>query len=51
MKSADRQQAKFVIVLGESELAEQAVNVKVMETGEQQKVAFDDLVQHVAANK
>jgi len=47
MKAADRQGAKFVIVLGESELEEQAVNVKEMETGNQEKVPFADLVTYV----
>src|SRR5690606_23857550 len=47
MKAADRANAKFVIVLGESELEEQAVNVKTMETGDQTKVEFGQLVQYV----
>ena len=51
MKAADRNQAKFVIVLGESELEEHAVNVKVMETGEQHKTAFSDLVDFVLSHK
>ena len=51
MKAADRANAKFVIVLGESELEEQAVNVKTMETGDQTKVEFGHLVQFVTENK
>lgn len=51
MKAADRQAAKFVIVLGESELEQQAVNVKTMATGDQQQVAFADLASFVQANK
>lgn len=51
MKAADRNEAKFVIVLGESELEEQAVNVKTMETGEQQKIEFDQLVDYVLKHK
>ena len=47
MKTADRQGAKFVIVLGDSELEEQAVNVKEMATGNQQKVAFSELVNYL----
>lgn len=47
MKTADRQSAKYVIVLGDSELEEQAVNVKEMETGNQEKVAFSNLVNYV----
>ena len=51
MKAADRQGAQFVIVLGESELEEQAVNVKNMTSGEQAKTAFADLVTYVLENK
>ncbi len=47
MKTADRQEAKFVIVLGDAELEEQAVNVKEMATGNQQKVAFSELVTYL----
>ena len=47
MKTADRQGAKYVIVLGETELEEQAVNVKEMETGNHEKVAFTELVNFV----
>ena len=51
MKAADRANAKFVIVLGETELEEQAVNVKTMVTGDQTKVEFGHLVQYVLENK
>ncbi|WP_431027309.1 histidine--tRNA ligase [Lysinibacillus sp. LZ02] len=47
MKTADRQGAKYVIVLGDSELEEQAVNVKEMATGNQEKVAFKELVTYL----
>ncbi len=51
MKSADRLGAKFVIVIGESELEESAVNVKEMESGNQEKVAFHDLVNYLSSFK
>lgn len=51
MKAADRANAKFVIVLGDNELQEQAVNVKEMATGEQQKVAFNDLANYLVSHK
>lgn len=51
MKAADRANAKFVIVLGETELEEQVVNVKAMQTGDQTKVEFGHLVQYVLENK
>ncbi|GAA5415603.1 histidine--tRNA ligase [Paraliobacillus ryukyuensis] len=37
-KAADRLKAKFVIVLGEDELAKQVVSVKDMTTGDQQEI-------------
>lgn len=51
MKAADRANAKFVIVIGGNELEEQAVNVKNMETGDQEKVAFGDLVHYILEKK
>ncbi|MFJ8237327.1 histidine--tRNA ligase [Ureibacillus sp. NPDC094379] len=47
MKSADRLGAKYVIVIGDTELEESAVNVKEMESGNQEKVAFHDLVNYL----
>lgn len=51
MKAADRLNATYVIVLGETELAEQAVHVKNMESGEQEKVEFGQLVQYLVNSK
>lgn len=47
MKAADRQGAKWVIVLGEQELEENAASVKNMESGNQEKVPFHDLVNYL----
>ena len=47
MKAADRLQAKFVLILGENELQQQAAAVKEMATGEQQTVAFSELVTYL----
>ena len=47
MKAADRLGAKYVIVLGDTEMEEQATNVKEMATGEQQKLAFSELVNYL----
>ncbi|HWI48813.1 MAG TPA: histidine--tRNA ligase [Rummeliibacillus sp.] len=51
MKSADRQKATWVIVLGESELAEQQATVKHMATGNQEMVPFHDLVNYLTKQK
>ncbi|RUL57114.1 MULTISPECIES: histidine--tRNA ligase [Lysinibacillus] len=51
MKSADRLGAKFVIVIGDSELEESAVNVKEMESGNQEKVPFHNLVNYILDHK
>lgn len=42
MKYANKIHAKFVIVLGETELTEKKINLKNMETGEQIELALDD---------
>jgi len=44
MKSADRLQAKFVVIIGEEELEEGIVVVKHMETGNQEKVQINEIV-------
>lgn len=51
MKSADRQKATWVIVLGETELAEQQATVKNMATGNQEMVPFHDLVNYLTKQK
>jgi histidyl-tRNA synthetase len=45
MKSADRLGAKFVVILGDDELANQIVLLKDMSTGEQYEVSFDEAKQ------
>ncbi|MET7364888.1 histidine--tRNA ligase [Streptomyces sp. NPDC005566] len=47
MKSANRSGARFTIVAGERDLAEGTVQLKDMESGEQQAVALDALVAEV----
>ncbi|MFD5135265.1 histidine--tRNA ligase [Streptomyces sp. NPDC058378] len=49
MKSANRSGARFTIVAGERDLAEGAVQLKDMESGEQGPVALDALVATVRA--
>ncbi|GAB4073340.1 histidine--tRNA ligase [Barrientosiimonas marina] len=46
-KAADRYQAKFVLVLGESEIEQQVINVKDMRTGEQQEVPLAQLANYL----
>ena len=45
-KYADKLGVKYVAVIGESELAEGAMNVKNMATGESEKVAFASAVEY-----
>ncbi|MGY0694283.1 histidine--tRNA ligase [Virgibacillus sp. FSP13] len=42
-KTADRLHAKFVLILGEEELANQVINVKSMETGEQKEIPIAEV--------
>lgn len=43
MKRADKLGAKFVLILGENELASNSIMVKNMETGSQEQVALDKI--------
>ncbi|MFT3662512.1 MAG: histidine--tRNA ligase [Gordonia sp. (in: high G+C Gram-positive bacteria)] len=49
MKAADRSGARLALVLGENELAEGTVEVKDLGSGEQTKIALDDVVREIAA--
>ncbi|WP_163582269.1 histidine--tRNA ligase [Gracilibacillus saliphilus] len=46
-KAADRLQAKYVLVLGDDELANNQIAIKNMETGDQETVALDQLTEHM----
>ena len=46
-KDADRNEAKFVVVLGDEEVNQKQATVKDMATGEQEMVAFDTLVDYI----
>jgi histidyl-tRNA synthetase len=46
-KAADRLQAKYVIIVGEDELARSVANVKNMQTGEQVEVALSELTTYM----
>jgi len=43
-KKAERERASFFIIIGDDELAEGKVSIKNQKTGEQMKVAFDEVV-------
>ncbi len=45
MKEANRQNAPYTLIIGGNELEAEAATVKAMESGEQQEVSFDDLVE------
>ncbi|MGD9487651.1 MAG: histidine--tRNA ligase [Calditrichaceae bacterium] len=44
MREANRQKARFVMILGENELREQVFSVKLMDKGDQINVPFDDII-------
>ena len=46
-KAADRLKAKHVLILGDNELAENTINVKNMETGEQKSVEIDQVISYI----
>ncbi|WCK53600.1 histidine--tRNA ligase [Aneurinibacillus sp. Ricciae_BoGa-3] len=45
LKSADRLQARAVVIIGEDELSRGVAVVKNMANGEQQEIVFDDVIQ------
>ncbi len=45
MKAADRFQAKYVVIIGDSELEKQIAVVREMATGQQQEVPLSQLVE------
>ncbi|MNP61151.1 Histidine--tRNA ligase [compost metagenome] len=45
MKSADRMEARYTAILGEDELQRGEIALKSMESGEQQTVKLDELIQ------
>ncbi len=46
-KAADRLKAKYVLVLGDDELANQQIAVKNMKTGDQETIDMEQLTQHM----
>ncbi|OEH91501.1 histidine--tRNA ligase [Bacillus solimangrovi] len=46
-KSANRLQATYTAVLGDTELEQQVINVKHMETGEQEQIALDKFIEYM----
>jgi histidyl-tRNA synthetase len=47
MREANRLEAKFVYIIGETELAEGAGSLKDMQSGEQNKISFDRIVEEI----
>lgn len=45
MKMADRQRARYSIILGDSELAKGLATIKDMQTGDQEEIALNDLIE------
>lgn len=47
MEYANRRAIPYVVIIGSQELEAKAATVKNMQSGEQQQIAFSDLVQHI----
>lgn len=47
LKAADRYQARYVLILGEDEIAKKVIVVKNMGTGEQQEVSFEKVADFI----
>ena len=50
MKAADRSGARFALVLGDKEIADEVVVVKELATGEQREVPLAEVVSHLEVN-
>ncbi|MGB7239491.1 MAG: histidine--tRNA ligase [Rhodococcus sp. (in: high G+C Gram-positive bacteria)] len=50
MKAADRSGARFALVLGDKEIADEVVVVKELSTGEQREVPLAEVVSHLEVN-
>ncbi len=51
LRDANRQQARFAVIVGEDELAKKHAQVKDLSRGAQEKVAFDDLPDFLLKNR
>jgi histidyl-tRNA synthetase len=51
LKTANRLNARYVAILGEEELANNQIQIKQMETGEQTSIAMDKLVSYLLEGK
>lgn len=49
-KAADRVKAKFVLIMGEDELAKGVINVRSMETGDQEEIKIENVVEYLQDN-
>ena len=47
MKYADREKIRYVLILGDDELAENVVIVKDMILGEQEKIPMDSIIKYM----
>ena len=49
-REANRQQAKFVLVLGDDEISRRVFSVKNMQSGEQKDITFDTVVEFLKSS-
>ena len=47
MKTANKLDARYVVILGEDEIRDETATVRDMETGDQRSIAFDQLVEEL----
>ena len=47
MKTANKLDARYVVILGEDEIREETATIRDMETGDQRSIAFDQLVEEL----
>jgi histidyl-tRNA synthetase len=51
MKYADDKRVAYVAIVGETEMAENLIQLKNMQTGEQEEVSLEELIAHLTKFK
>jgi len=51
MKEANRRQVKYVLIVGEDEIKEKTYTLKNMQTSEQEKLSFEEIVEKIKSDR
>ena len=51
MKEANRRQIKYVLIVGEDEINSKTYTLKNMQTSEQEKLTFEEIVEKIKSDR